>query len=68
MMEALGYVITVLVIYFLGIVMFIRFGAFLHGCDNDMREMLRKSSSLHTRFHQLRKPRSPQPKPRLRAA
>ena len=64
-MDALGYVTAALILYLLGLVLFVRFAAFLHGCDDDMKEMLRKPSN---RFHLLRKPRSPRPKARLRVA
>lgn len=67
-MDLIGYILTAAAVYFLGLALFIRFGAFLHNCDDEAREMLRKHSPGRTRIHLLRKNRNPRPKPRLRAA
>lgn len=67
-MDLIGYIIVAIAVYLLGLSLFIRFGAFLHRCDNEARKMLRKRSPVRTRIHLLRKSRNPRPKPRLRAA
>jgi len=57
-MDSLILVVVGLLLYAVGIGMFIRFASFIHRCDNEMKSMLGKSS---------RTTRRPS-RPRLRAA
>ena len=60
-------VIVGLVVYAVGLGLFIRFGAFIHHCDNEMQSMLEKNPGTRGSFR-VRSVRPTRAKARLKAA
>lgn len=66
-MDALTILLVGGILYALGIILMIRFGSFMHDCDDDVRSMIKPSRRMPRLFLR-RTSRMRKPRPRVRTA